>query len=679
MGQRLAKRVLLIGWDAADWKIINPLLDAGKMPALEFLINRGVMGNMGTLRPILSPMLWTSIATGKYPDKHGIWGFTEPDPHSGGVRLVSSTSRKVKAIWNILTQQGFKTHQVGWFASHPAEPINGISVSDVFDVATAPIDQPWPMAAGTVHPEGLAETFGKLRMHPGQVTADMVLPFIPRLREIDQEKDRRPQMVAKNLAETASVHNAVTWILENREWDFLAAFYIGIDHFSHGFANFHPPKMEGIPEDKFELYREVLEGAYRFHDMLLARLLELAGPETTFLLLSDHGFHSDHLRPTAIPKEPAGPTVQHRPTGIVAMMGPGVRQDQRIYGAKLLDITPTILTLFGLPVGEDMDGKVLRQAFDDPPEVEKIPSWEQVPGECGMHPEDMRVDAETSKAVLDQFVALGYIEAPNENKQKAVASSLREQRYNLGRAYLYSRRPGQAIPLLKEIAEANPEEKRYALHLALCYSQCGRHKEAQAVLDGLASAREDQQAMADWLRGEFHFAENDPEAALAALEQAEKLEPMLPDLHIRIGQTYFRRRRIAEAERAFAKALAADPDSPFAHMWMARVRLQQKRNVEAAEEALAAVGLEHDLPVGHFCLGIALARLRHFKRAIQAFETALALAPGFELAHRWLLRLHSLPRGDRDRARQHAAWLAQYGKLDQPAKDGRKLARAQAS
>lgn len=667
MARRLAKRVLLIGWDAADWKVITPLLDAGKMPALEFLINRGVMGNMGTLRPVLSPMLWNSIATGMYPDKHGIWGFTEPDPHSGGIRLVSSTSRKVKAIWNILTQQGFKAHQVGWFASHPAEPISGVSVSDHFHIAANPVaGSPWPMASGTVHPEHLAAELAPLRVRAGDLTADAILPFVPRLAEVNQKEDKRPGMIGKILSETASVHNAVTWILQNQEWDFLAAFYIGIDHFSHGFSHFHPPKMEGLDGKLFELYHEVLEGAYRFQDMLLARVLELAGPETTFVLLSDHGFHSDHLRPRSIPKEPAGPTTQHRPTGIFAMMGPGIRQDARVYGAKLLDITPTILTLFGLPVGEDMDGKVLRQVFEEPPEVEKIPSWEQVPGECGMHPADMRVDAESSKAVLDQFVALGYIEPLSEDKKKAVDSSVREQKYNLGRMYLYSRRPALAVAPLKEIAEANPEIERYALYLALAYSQLKQHKQAKAVINGFVTNREGQRAVADWLRGEVHFAEGDPAAAMEALEKAESLDPHLPDLHLRIGQTYFRQRRIDEAERAFSKASSVDPDNPFAHLWLSRVRLKQKRNVEAAEEALTAVGLEHDLPVGHYCLGIALARLRHFERAVEAFETSLALAPGFELAHRWLLRIHSLPGGDRDLARRHAEWLVKYGKLKAP-------------
>ncbi|MGH9356724.1 MAG: hypothetical protein ACRD10_11395, partial [Terriglobia bacterium] len=65
MGEPLAKKVLLIGWDAADWKVATPLLDQGLMPALDDFINHGVMGNLATLRPILSPMLWNSIATGK--------------------------------------------------------------------------------------------------------------------------------------------------------------------------------------------------------------------------------------------------------------------------------------------------------------------------------------------------------------------------------------------------------------------------------------------------------------------------------------------------------------------------------------------------------------------------------------------------------------------------------------
>src|SRR5262245_16335458 len=100
----LAKKLLLIGWDAADWKMINPLVDAGLMPTLSGLIDRGCVGNLVTLQPILSPMLWTSVATGKTADAHGICGFIEPMPDASGVKLVGSTTRKVKALWNITTQ-----------------------------------------------------------------------------------------------------------------------------------------------------------------------------------------------------------------------------------------------------------------------------------------------------------------------------------------------------------------------------------------------------------------------------------------------------------------------------------------------------------------------------------------------------------------------------------------------
>ena len=157
--KKIAKKVLLIGWDAADWKIINQLIDEGMMPTMEKFVNQGTIGNLATLEPPFSPMLWTTIATGVLPDKHGILGFTEPTPDRVGVRPVSSTSRKVKAIWNILNQKGYKSNVVGWWPSHPAEPINGLMVSNLYQRANKPISQPWHVLDGTVHPK-------ELTLHP---------------------------------------------------------------------------------------------------------------------------------------------------------------------------------------------------------------------------------------------------------------------------------------------------------------------------------------------------------------------------------------------------------------------------------------------------------------------------------------------------------------------------------
>ena len=718
MPEPLAKKVLLIGWDAADWKVINPLLDQGLMPTLDDFINHGVMGNLATLRPILSPMLWNSIATGKRPNKHGIHGFMEPDTQSGGIRPVSSTSRKVKAIWNILTQRGYKTHVLGWFAGHPAEPINGISVSDLFPYATAPPDQPWPLPPGTVHPECLRDIFAELRMHPADVTEAAILPWIPRAAEIDQEKDKGLMSFAKILSENCSIHNAATWILQNEPWDFMAVYYNGIDHFCHGFMHYHPPRMEGIPEDRFEIYKDVVNGAYRFHDMMLETLLNLAGPDATVLLVSDHGFHSDHLRPRGIPAEPAGPAVQHRPFGIFCMKGPHVQQDERIYGATLLDVTPTILTLLGLPVGADMDGRVLVQAFDEPPQITRIPSWEQEPGECGMHPSDLRMDPAAAQAVLQQFVALGYIQPPSEDQSKAVASAVREANYNLARDYLDCGRPDDALPLLEELAKNDPKQTRFQMHLAQCYLALSRRADAKQILETLITAdlnrpeaeaakgeqtdaaqpaetaqpTESPQAVpetvpaeapegvalrapleaagsqvkqpnprpwADLLMGVIHFEEGNMEAALASLLKAEQSDPRLPNLHLRIGETYLRQKRTDDADRAFQQALDIDGDSPEAHLGLAMVRLRQRRNEEAAEQALLAVGLQHFLPLGHFYLGVSLARLGHRQRAMLAFETCLSMLPGLVAAHRWLAALHSQPGGDLDKAVRYRSLYAQ--------------------
>ena len=708
MSTPLAKKVLLIGWDAADWKIANPLVDSGLMPTLDGMISDGVMGNIATLQPILSPMLWNSIATGKRPHKHGIHGFMEPDPHTGGVRPVSSTSRKVKALWNILTQRGYKTHVLGWFAGHPAEPINGVSVSDLYPHATAPVDKPWDLPTGAVHPESLRDTFAKLRMHPGELTEEAILPWIPLAGKVDQEKDRALNTFAKILTENCSLHNAATWILKNEPWDFLAVYYNGIDHFCHAFMNYRPPRMEGIPEERFEIYKDVVDGAYRFHDMMLETLLTLAGPEATVILVSDHGFHSDHLRPKRIPSEPAGPAVQHRPFGIFCMKGPHIKKDERIYGATLLDVTPTVLTLFGLPIGEDMDGRVLVQAFEETPTIERIPSWENEQGECGMHSGDMRMDPAAAQAVLEQFVALGYIQPQTENQEKAVASAVRECKYNLSRDLMDCRQYSNALSLLEELALESPKEMRFKLQLAQCYLSLDRRAESKkllqevlefkpepqqkpakangnelaeanaeagveaaeaevaemAVEDGQAKAETAPEeaapeketasrAWADWLVGTIELADGKPEEGLASLLRAEQAEPLLPNLHLRLGETYLRCKRIDDAKRAFQRALEIDGDSPEAHVGLSMVYLRQRHFEEAASEALLAVSLQHFAPLGHFNLGIALARLGQRDRAILAFETSLTILPGLAAAHRWLGVLYSGPNGDAVRAARH--------------------------
>ena len=249
--------------------------------------------------------------------------------------------------------------------------------------ANAPFGEIWPIRPNTIWPPRLAEPLAKLRVHPAEISPQQVAPFIPKCEEIIHQKDRRLPSFIKILAEISTIQAVATAVMQREPWDFMGVYFDGIDHFCHGFMRYHPPRLSWIPEEDFELYQHVINGVYQFHDMLLGVLLRLAGEDTTVILMSDHGFHSGDLRPRMLPNEPAGPADEHRGFGMLAMRGPGLRQDELIHGANLLDITPTVLTLLGLPVGRDMDGRVLTAAFESPPVVEQINSWDEVPGEIG--------------------------------------------------------------------------------------------------------------------------------------------------------------------------------------------------------------------------------------------------------------------------------------------------------
>jgi len=653
MSERLAKKVLLLGWDAADWKIIQPLLEAGLMPNLERLVSDGVMGKLLSLQPMLSPMLWNSIATGKRADKHGVHGFVEPDP-LGGVRPVTSTSRRCKAIWNILTQSGLRTHVLGWFASHPAEPINGVCVTNQFGSARGvSLGAPWPLPPETIYPARLTETLAQLRVHPATLSVQDMELFIPQAKTIAQKEDRRLWIAAVRVAESVNMHAAATWVMENEPWDFMAICNTSIDHFCHAFMHYHPPRMAHIPEHDFSLYKDVVNGCYRFHDMLLGRLLELAGEDTTILLCSDHGYYSDNLRPLLTPWEPAGAAVWHRPFGIFALKGPHIRKDEWIFGPPtLLDIAPTVLTLFGLPIGADMDGKPLLEAFSEPIKVTTIPSWEMVEGECGMHPPDRHVDPAAAGALLQQFVALGYIEKPDDNAEKAAEAAQRDGRYNLAQSLLDARRPAEALPILEELSAAEPKRMFLSLTLANCYLALGRLPDCRRIVEALVRDKDAGMAalgqeharivpQIDLLMGMICFQEGKTEEALTHLQKVETLQQNIRYLPQELGRVYVKLRKWKDAENAFNRELEIDEDNPGAHYGLGVALLNQRRNEEAAEHFIRAIALAHHMPLAHYHLGLALTRLGQDERAILALETSLRIRPHLLNAHRLLAFLYS--------------------------------------
>jgi tetratricopeptide (TPR) repeat protein len=650
-------KVLLVGWDAADWKVIYPLMDAGKMPNVQRLVENGASGQISTLHPPLSPMLWTSIATGKRPFKHGIHGFSEPTPDGRGAQPVTNLSRKSKALWNILNQSGLGSVVVSWWPSHPAEPIDGVMVSDHYHRAGRPLEEGWPLPPNAVHPPELAETLAGLRVHPDLLTFQMVEPFIPLAQEIDQDNDARLALFLRTLAECKSIHSAATWLLDNQPWDFFAVYYDAIDHFCHGFMKYHPPRQSWIAERDFELYHNVVSMAYQFHDRMLGTLIEKAGVDATVILLSDHGFHPDHLRPASIPDVPAGPAVEHRDFGILAIHGPGVERGASLYGSSVLDVAPTILAMYGLPVGEDMDGKLLSAAFVETPHVAFIPSWEEVAGRDGRHPPYTRLDPMAAQVALEQIIALGYIERPDENREIAVRKTIRELRYNLGEAYQDADRHLEAHQIFSQLYATEAadgvtgHDQRFAVRLFASCQALGILHEMRRIVEDLE--RRSQTPLAGFLKAQVLIGDKNYPEALAELERVTEAHPLRPGLLLQTADLYLRLGRRRDAQQVYEKALAIDPDNANAHIGLCRIALMRRRFSVAARSALDALQRIHHYPLAHFLLGCALTGMREYGRAAEAFRAAISFNPNFPQAHLRLAALLEKQLGDAESACEH--------------------------
>ncbi len=709
MGSRKEK-VLLIGWDAGDWKVIHPLLDAGKMPNLASLLERGTMGNIATLQPALSPMLWSSIATGKRPFKHGVHGFSEPDPVSGGIRPVTNLSRKTKAIWNILNQQGLNTITVGWWPSNPAEPLSkGVMISDDYQKSHGPRDK-WPMKPGTVHPERLEERLKELRFHPSELNQEDLRPFLPGLQGMSAEdlekasKHPRVQSLMKIVADCTSIHSAATALMQNEPWDLMCVYYDAIDHFGHGFMKFHPPQRKGVDDWDFRVFNHVVEAGYRYHDMMLGTLMHLAGEDTTVILMSDHGFHPDDFRLSSVPREPAGPAAEHRQFGIFAAAGPGIRRDSRIYGASLLDICPTLLHRFGLPVGEDMDGKVLLDLYEEnPPPVEKIPSWDTVSGDHGMHSPDRQISASDSKAALEQLVALGYIDELGEDQSEAIERTVRELDYNLSQAYIDGGIYTEAVVILERLYQKWPMEHRFGFKLAVCYRSLQRNADLREIVRVVSErrlreaeeAREELKSISpkseEAAKAESERLEALPEKEREAearkcrellgkarpnlfslrhleasadysekkYEQAlEKLADLDQDYGARRnaltlrGEILQRLRRWEESRAAFEQALEFDRETPGPLLGLARTALAERKFDEAAEYARASIGLLYFQPPAHYLHGLALYRGGRWQEAERALRISAEQSPLAAPAWRLLGEIARLYKRDPEEEQQ---------------------------
>lgn len=287
-----------------------------------------------------------------------------------------------------------------------------------------------------------------------------------------------------------------------------------------------------------------------------------------------------------------------------------------------------------------MDGKPLLQAFTEPIQPDYIDSWENVPGNAGMHPPDMQEDAWAAQEALQQLIELGYVEAPGEDKQARMDKIKNETDFILSKVYAGSRRYSQAIEILERLHRQDPDAARYGLKLAHCYQLTGNIKELRRVIDGLRKRNLKEMPHLDYLEGILLLYEHKPRKSLQMLQQAEQSVAHLPGLHLQIGNVYNKMKRWSDAERAFKRTLEIDVNNAHAYHGLSVAYLRQYRYAEAADMALDAIALLHYFPEAHYHLGEILFHMKDYARAAQAFEVSVTMMPGYKKAHQWLIRIY---------------------------------------
>lgn len=252
--------LLLVGIDGGEWKVIEKLWARDELPNLHALANRGVRTRLKTAYNS-SPVIWTTIATGVVPKRHGITDFVVPTAQ--GDLPVSSGLRKVPAIWNMTTTGRRNTAVLGWWASWPAEPIHGVLVSD-----RVLLDLPNRVSP----PEVLA------RFEKAQIAA-VKEPSLFGLEEESERRDRSMSYFAREL-------------LAKGDLDLMLLYFRSTDVISHrAWKYFEPEAFAPIAPAELEANRARVPNVYRAVDVEIGKLLEIA-PDANVLVISDHGFHA---------------------------------------------------------------------------------------------------------------------------------------------------------------------------------------------------------------------------------------------------------------------------------------------------------------------------------------------------------------------------------------------------
>lgn len=684
-------KVAILGLDGADWEIIDPLIEAGELPTLAGLRRRGAWGNMKSMHPMLSPLLWTTVVTGKPPDEHGIIDFLMKDSQTGQVVPVTSRWRKTKALWNIFTDAGKTSSFIAWWASWPAEPVLGHVVSDrvaysLFGYEADDVDR-----AGATYPPEYYRDILDLIVDDSMIGFEEISQFVAikedefhagraRIEGNPTAAYREPVNHLTKIVASARTYQAIARdILEDGQPDLFALYYQGIDEVGHRFAHYMPPRMGMVSEADYSRYHDAVFNYYRFQDRLLAEILERLDPDTVVIVMSDHGFMNGSARPPRDPPYIEGtPGLWHRRYGIVILAGPPIRPG-RLDTTELVDIAPTVLFLSGLPVGEDMRGRVIREAIDDDflarYPMRSLPSYDAIGG-SSRPAQDIVADAGIEKEILQKLRNLGYIgdgadgssrtgvangppsstDSPRADGETLLSGYLNEASLHLrnkdyvkaevvigkvlrsapnyapglrmaSRIFAEQKRFEPAIDAARKVVDSDPEgERSIYKRLSRLYLDSGRSDEGLTFLrqveKGHPGVAEIRAAIGSLLLGMGKTEEAEQEL-LAALRLDSNLGEPLSDLHT----IYRGTPKVLSLEPIVRQGLADNDKSVVHHNWMGIIYEWKKQIPEAERSFLRAMEIDPDYAATMANLGALYGRTGRLEEAVAILTRSVEREP----------------------------------------------------
>ena len=603
VGRSSPRRVIVVGLDAADWQLLDEYRADGAMPNLDRLVREGRCGFLRTFKPHLSPLVWTTMMTGVSPLRHRVLDFTRFNPQTGAREPITSDERQEKAVWEMAGDHGRDVAVVAMWATHPAEAVRGLMVSDRL-FAFYVREQAPPGAVFPSEEQGrVVETRRQVEQEVGLGALQAYLPWLTAEELHRLEADGNPYAhpataLARILVETRLYHRvAVDWIRRKRPA--LSIVYLeGTDTIGHVFAAFAPPRQEGIDPGDFERYQSVPRAYFREIDGLLGEYRALA-EETgaSLLVVSDHGFlwHEGRPRTSGLAGATAG--LWHRDEGIYVLWGKGTEPSAARGDGQVGQVAATILGLLGLPRAAGIEGPALAGVAEVLP-AQNYGVRSPRPASAGSAP---------AGEAIDRLKALGYVgSAESAARPAGAGTGTRTGGSFVNEATLLQEagKAAEARAAFEQALRLDPHQSSAKYNLAAMLEKEGRSREADDLLlsalgDGLDPDHVQEIAVAALgqgdvaralrlmngtvaqrpadarfrvARGRLRIQGRDCRGAYEDFDAARRAAPGLAAAHGLAGSALLCLGRPAEARRALEQSLALDPSQTRLRELLARDR-----------------------------------------------------------------------------------------------------------